>query len=226
MDANGNYHINIKEYYNTCNKTEERKNSFEYFNDKYVKNPFENYWIIEEESRFIARKFNFFLPGSIYAYQYPNPITADYLSYYDKRPMVIIMKTFFAETTKRVIVQGINLNFIPEYQKMELLDTYHNVFRKELIKAEDASDEGLISQAKNIYKFLKDWIFVKKIFVNQGKIPLSFAIRNYHIQGIYNPVFIEIEDWVSIPFYVPKEIEGKFIGQIYADYLVNKNLLK
>ncbi|MFM2010801.1 MAG: hypothetical protein RLZZ479_1192 [Bacteroidota bacterium] len=216
-------HIDIKNFYISNQKTGIRKEAFQFFEDKYVKNPFENYWIIEEESRFIARKINFFLPGSIYTFRYPDPITKDVLSYYDTRPMLLVMNTFLAKTTNRVILQGINLNFVPELQKVELLDTYYKVFKNNLLNAERDSDKGLIGQAKNIARYLSDWTFMTKVFVNQGKIPLTFIIRNYDITGILNPVLIEIEDWSMIPFYVPREIEGKSPAQIYADYTVFKN---
>lgn len=211
-------HIDIRKYYDSVHKDKERHEVYQYFNTKYVKKPWDNYFIIEDESRFIARKIKFFLSGSIYLFGYPNPMTKDILSFYDKRPMTLIIGTFTAKTTKNIIIQGINLNFIPEQQKMVLLETYYQVFSEYLINAERDSDQGLIGQAKNLGKFLTDWSFMTKAFVKQGKIPLTFAIRNYEISGIINPVLIEIEDWPMIPFFVPKDLEGKAPAQIYADY--------
>jgi hypothetical protein len=155
-------------------------------------------------------------------YQYPNPIYKDVLAYYDKRPMVLIIGTYKAKTTGRQIVQGINLNFIPEKEKVQLLDTYYRVFGKHLIDAEIDSARGLISQAKNIAKYLIDWSLLTSTFVKQGKIPLSFAIRNYAITGILNPVFIEIEEWSLIPFFGPRDFHGTSPAQVYADYRVAK----
>ena len=215
-------HIDIKKFYESSGKSDARKTAFQFFSDKYIKNPFDNYWIIEDESRFEARKLKFFLPGSIYMFGYPNPITKDALSFYDQRPMVLIIGTFTAKTTGRTIVQGINLNFVPEKQKVELLDTYYRVFRKDLLNAEKESDKGLVGQAKNLAQYLKDWTLMTKVFVDQGQIPLTFIIRNYDIKGILNPVLVEIEDWPMIPFYVPKEIKGKGPAQVYADYITAK----
>ena len=120
LDKDG--YISVSEFYSTTKKNEARKSAYQYFNDKYVKTPFDNYFVIEEESRFEARKLNFFLPGSIYMFGYPNPINKDILSYYDKRPMILVIGSFLAKTTGRNILQGINLNFIPEKQKVILLD--------------------------------------------------------------------------------------------------------
>lgn len=220
--ANVDGHIDIKKYYEDSNKSKERTSAFQFFSDKYIKSPFENYFIIEEESRFEARKLAFFLPGSIYMFQYPNPITKDYLSYYDKRPMVLIIGTFIAKTTGRTIVQGINLDFIPEKQKVDLLDTYYRVYMKDLLGAEKDSDAGLVGQAKNLAKYLTDWSLMTKVFVDQAKIPLTFAIRNYDMAGILNPVLVEIEDWCMIPFYAPREIQGKGLAKIYAEYITAK----
>jgi hypothetical protein len=215
-------HIEIKKYYESANKGEARKTAYQFFEDKYIKNPFDNYWIIEQESRFEARKLKFFLPGSIYMFQYPNPLTKDILSFYDKRPMILIIGTFIAKTTGRTIVQGINLNFVPEKQKVELLDTYYRVYRKDLLGAEKDSDSGLVGQAKNLAQYLKDWALMTKVFVDQGMIPLTFIIRNYDMKGILNPVLVEIEDWPMIPFFVPKDIKGKGVAQVYADYITAK----
>jgi hypothetical protein len=220
-------HIDILEYYKKANKAEERKEAFGYFETKYVEQPFENYFIIEEESRFIARNIRFFLPGSIYTYGYPNPITKDVLSYYDRRPMSLILQTFKAKTTGRTILQAINLNFIPETQKVLLLHTYYRFFGRYLLEAERDSDRGLIAQAKNLAKFLKDWTQVNTVFVKQGKIPLTFAVRNYDVSGILNPVMIEMEDWSMIPFFVPRELQGIGPAQVYADYVTaKKNALR
>ena len=192
-------YISVSEYYSSTKKSEARKSAYQYFNDKYVKKPFDNYFIIEEESRFEARKLNFFLPGSIYMFGYPNPINKDILSYYDKRPMILVIGSFLAKTTGRNILQGINLNFIPEKQKVALLDTYQRIFRNDLRDAERNSDKGLVGQAKNIAKYLVDWALMTSVFVNKGKIPLNFAVRNYDIKGVLNPVLIELEDWPMIP---------------------------
>jgi hypothetical protein len=215
-------YISVSEFYSSTKKNETRKSAYQYFNDKYVKTPFENYFIIEEESRFEARKLNFFLPGSIYMFGYPNPINKDILSYYDKRPMIIVIGSFFAKTTGRYILQGINLNFVPEKQKVVLLDTYQRTFNKDLREAERNSDIGLIGQAKNIAKYLKDWALMTTVFVNRGKIPLNFAVRNYDIKGVLNPVLIELEDWPMIPFFVPRELEGISPAQVYAEYAIAK----
>ena len=212
-------HIDIKEYYQKTNKSAERKEAFNFFQDKYEKSPFDNYFIIEQTSRFVAKKVKKFLPGSIYTFQYPDPITKDELSYYDQHPMILVFGTFVAKTTGRLILQGVNMNFIPERQKVQLLDTYYRVFSKELLSAERDSDEGLIGQAKSLAKFLCDWALMTNVFVKQGKIPLTFTLRNYDISRIVNPVLVEIEDWCMIPFYVPRELQGISPAQVYSDYV-------
>jgi hypothetical protein len=214
-------HINIQDYYINADKIKERKETFFYFEDKYVKNPFDNYFIIEETSRFIAQKFKFFLPGSIYTFKY-DPIYKDVLDFYDTRPMSLITKTFVAKETKNVIVQGLNLNFIPEVQKVQLLNSFYKVFRNDLLNAERESDSGLISQAKNLAKYLENWSFMTTVFVNQSKIPLNFIVRNYEISRILNPVLVELEDWCVVPFYIPKEIQKVGLNKVYEEYITAK----
>jgi hypothetical protein len=59
-------------------------------------------------------------------------------------------------------------------------------------------------------------------FDKNAKIGLSFAIRNYEIKRILNPVLIEVEDFDMIPYFVPKEMMGLPIGGIYALYLTRR----
>jgi hypothetical protein len=60
--------------------------------------------------------------GKIYTFQYRNPKTKDKLEYYDVQPNVFVLNTFKAETTNNDIIMGINLNFIPQTYRIQILD--------------------------------------------------------------------------------------------------------
>lgn len=198
-----------------------RKEAFFYFNDKYFKNPFKDYWIIEQQERFKAQKLKFFMPGRIYTYQY-NPHSADILSFYDKRPMVYIIGQYTSASTGWNIVQGVNLNFLPETVKANFLDTTMNIFGKAYEEADKMSDDDKIASMKAISMMVTNWYFMSANFDKRAKIGLEFAVRNYDLARIIKPVLIEIEDFPMVPYFVPKEFAGKSPAYVYQLYLKQK----
>lgn len=203
------------------NKAELRKTTYQFFNDKYIKNPFQNYWIIEQTERFKAKGLRFFMPGRVYTYQY-NPAGADVLDFYDKRPMVYIIGEYVSKSTGKRIVQGINLNFLPEKVKARFIDTAYRIFGDAYKVADEMSDEDRLVSMMQINNLVTNWYFMSLNFDKNAKIGLSFAVRNYDIKRILNPVLIEVEDFEMIPYFVPKEMMGLPIGGIYALYLKNR----
>lgn len=209
-------------YNDEKNKDGLRKEAFTYFNDKYFKNPFKEYWIIEQTERFKAQKLKFFMPGRIYTYQY-NPHGTDVLDFYDKRPMVYILGQYTSQSTGYNIVQGINLNFLPEKAKATFIDVAMQVFGKAYEEADQMSDKDRIASMKAINQMVTNWFFMAANFDKRGKIGLQFAVRNYDITRIVRPVLIEVEDFPMVPYFVPKEFAGKSVGYVYQLYIKQKN---
>jgi len=211
----------LDNYQNESDKDKLRKEAFFYFNDKYFKKPFEDYWIIEQQERFKAKKLKFFMPGRVYTFQY-NPHSADILSYYDKRPMVYIVGEFISQNSGYHIMQGINLNFLPEKTKATFIDIAFSIFGKAYEEADEMSDKDRLASMKAINELVTNWYFMSSNFDKRGKIGLSFAVRNYDIANIINPVLIEVEDFPMIPYFVPREFAGKPPAFIYQLYLKSR----
>ena len=209
-------------YKDEKNKDALRNDAFTYFENKYIKNPFKEYWIIEQQERFKARKLKFFIPGRIYTFAY-NPHGQDILDFFDKRPMVFIIGQFISSTTGYNIVQGINLNFLPEQVRALFLDTMINTFGKAYEEADQMSDKDQIALMRSINTMVTNWYFMTGIFDKKAKIGLQFATRNYDLARMIQPVLIEIEDFSMIPYFIPKEFVGKSPAFIYQLYLKSKN---
>ena len=201
-----------------------RKEAFKYFEDKYVKNPFQDYWIIEQQERFKAKKLKFFIPGRIYTFAY-NPHGQDVLDFFDKRPMIFIIGQYVSSSTGYNIVQGINLNFLPEQAKAVFLDTMINSFGKAYEDADKMSDKDQLALMQSISSMVTNWYFMTGVFDKKAKVGLQFATRNYDIARMIQPVLIEIEDFPMIPYFVPREFSGKSTGYIYQLYLKSKNTI-
>lgn len=207
----------MERYDDAQDKQQLRKESFQYFNDKYFKEPFTNYWIIEQTERFKARKLKFFMPGRIYTYQYM-PHGTDVLDFYDKRPMVYIIGEFISPSSGMHIVQGVNLNFLPEKAKAQFIDTAYRIFGDAYKIADEMSDDDRLASMKVINKLVTNWFFMASNFDKNSKIGLAFAVRNYDITQIKNPVLIEVEDFEMVPYFVPRELAGKAVAFVYQLY--------
>jgi hypothetical protein len=212
-------------YENEKDKDRLRKEAFFYFNDKYFKNPFQEYWIIEQTERFKARRLRFFLPGRVYTFQY-TPESKDILSFYDKRPMVYIIGEYISEKGNH-IVQGINLDFITEKSKARFLDTALSIFQDDYKLADEMSDTDKISSLKTVRNFIQNWNFMEKNFDLRAKVGLEFATRNYILEKIQKPVLVELEDLQMLPYYTPRELVGKPPAYVYQLYLKERqNIIK
>jgi hypothetical protein len=209
-------------YQDEKNKDVLRKEAFTYFQDKYVKDPFSDYWIIEQQERFKAKRLKFFIPGRVYTFSY-NPHGSNILNFYDKRPMALIIGQYVSQTTGYNIVQGINLNFLPEVAKALFLDTMMSSFGKAYEEADQMSDKDQVALMQSISGIITNWYFMTTTFDKRAKIGLQFAVRNYDIARMTQPVLIEMEDFAMIPYFVPKEFVGKSPAFIYQLYLKSKN---
>ena len=208
----------LQAYKEQKNKEKLRKESFPFFNDKYFKDPWKEYDFLETEERYDVRKLKTFIPGRIYTFQY-DPLYKNLLDYYDMRPIIIAHGTFVAKTTGNIILQGINLNFLPEFARVQTMELFYRTFQSDLEEAEGLVERGRVGLLKQAWKYLTDWYFMVKVFNSVGKIGYQWAFRNYIIPRIKNPVIVELEDWEMIPYFVPKEFKGATPGDVWAAYI-------
>jgi hypothetical protein len=213
----------LETYNKEKRKDELRKEAFTFFEEKYFKKPFQEYDFLETTERFDVKKLKFFIPGRIYTWQY-DPLYKDFMDFYDIRPMVLVHSQFVSKAGN-LIVQGLNLNFLPEFQRVQTLELFYRVYQKDLDEAERSIDKNQIGLLRNAWKFLTDWYFTIKIFNEQGKIGYQWAYRNYIIPRIKEPVIVELEDWNMIPYFIPKEFQGKSPAAIWGEYAKYKNEL-
>jgi len=215
----------INEYRETTDKDKLRKEVYPYFNEKYFKKPYQVLDdLFDTNERVQAQKLRFFLPGRIYTWKY-DPLYKDFLDFYDTRPIVLVHSQYVAETTGNMIVQGLNLNFLPELQRAQTMEVFYQIFKADIKGAEQMIEKEQIGVMRNAWQFLTDWYFTIKIYNQQARIGYQWAYRNYIIPRITSPVLIEMEDWHYIPFFVPKEFKGKAPAQIWSEYTSHKSEL-
>jgi len=211
MESPKNSYKRIKKDHNRI------KNSFSYFKEKYIDKDENKYFLKLNEGKLLESSKALFIPGRIYTYQY-DPLYKDVLSYYDKRPVVIVHSIYKHPNTKNNLLVGINLNFLPEKIKVTVLQYYYEQFKKEIERSEkEYWNNRLFLTSSRIISFLKDWLLQLRVF-NSKNLNYGFAYRQYIITRMLNPVLVEYDDWEIIPFLHSKEIIGKSLPDIYREY--------
>jgi len=203
-----------------------RSEAYSFFFNKYFKDPYHDKGFLDTTERLQAKNLKQFIPGKIYTFQY-DPLYKDILDYYDKRPIILVCGQWVAKSTGNTIVTGINFNFLPEIAKVNTLEYYYQSVKDDLDVAYKITTESdQVSFIKRALIVLQDLVQTFNIFNKAGQIGYQFAMRNYIVSNrIKQPVLVEYDDWEWIPFLQTKDIVGKSIGEIYKEYIEQKNVL-
>jgi hypothetical protein len=203
-----------------------KQEAYPYFLDKYIKDPYADNGFLDTTERLSAKTLRQFIPGKIYTFRY-DPVYKDILAYYDKQPIILVCGQWIAETTGNQIVTGINLNFLPEIERVNTLEYYYQSVKADLDKAYKESEKNnQVSFIKRALIVLQDITQMFNVFGKAGKIGYQYAMRNYIIGGNMQKVsLVEYDDWQYIPFIQTKDIVGASLGEIHKAYLDSKNQL-
>ena len=173
---------------------------------------------LNERSRYKFGDPTFFMPGKIYTFTY-DPLNKDILEFYNKRPVILCHDVYKAKTGN-TIVEGLNLNFLPEQMKANVLDLHYNTFKKDIQLSEDIAGYSRFTlKATRFMYFLKNWLQGIKLFESKN-INYNFAYRQYIIPRMKNAALIEYDDWNIIPLLnvQSKELIGITLPQLYKRY--------
>jgi hypothetical protein len=213
---------------NMKSRPEIKKEAYPYFMDKYIKDPYNtsNDALFSTTERISAKTLRQFIPGKIYTFRY-DPIHKDILAYYDKQPIILVCGQWVAESTGNQIVTGINLNFLPEVERVNTLEYYYQSVKSDLEKSySETEKKSQVSFIKRALIVLQDLVQIFNVFGKAGKIGYQYAMRNYIIGGNMQKVsLVEYDDWQYIPFIQTKDIVGASLGEIHKAYNDSKNQL-
>ena len=212
----------IKTY--KSNLKNESRNRFEYneywadiYFSKYKAIKKEGFGDTNEESQIL--RLNKFIPGKIYTFKY-DPIYKDILSFYDTMPLLFVNNVYHCKNTGNDIVQGVNLNFLPEIIRVKLLNVFYNKFKDEINISEDMVYDNKVNlyQINNILHFFSDFRKVLKLFNGHNKLGYDYAYRSYAMQNIDNLRYVEYQHWEMIPFLNTNKFIGASVEEIYSAY--------
>ena len=214
----------LKTYQRIADKDIERKEAFSYFNDKYFKEPYKNEFPFSSDERIYAKSLPM-VPGKIYTFQY-DPLYKDELYYWDARPMLLVLEAYVKnENTGNILVKGLNLNFIPEFARVVLLDAYMDATAVEQKKYEKEVMQGKVGILPGVYSFFSNPENVQNLFNRKNAVGYQFLYRQYLPQRMTNRTIVEQEDWMYLPFYVGKEYQGLPAAQVFKQYAGKRNEL-
>jgi hypothetical protein len=205
----------LQVYENQRNKPQLRAEAYNFFYEKYIKDPYSDNQVFGDDERFSSQNLPI-QPGKIYTYSY-DPLTKDSLSFYDVRPFVLVLEAY-VKTNENVLIKGVNLNFLPESVRVKLLEATFNALRPSYESSNKEINSGRIGLMRQVANVLKDSKFVFTLFHTKANVPYEFAYRNYIVGRIKNLVQIETEDWSMIPYYIGKEYKEMTAGDIFRLY--------
>jgi hypothetical protein len=128
-----------------------------------------------------------FQPGKIYVFRYEHPVTQDRLQYWDANPVVLSLGRVDG------VDVGINLNYLPQKAKLQLLDRIYKSFGSRIEEAE-AKKPGVAKQQKSILSLNQATL---ERFV--GKMGINYAIKRYVTNLRKNSKVVSAEGWKYLP---------------------------
>lgn len=122
---------------------------------------------------------------------------------------------------KKNIIKGLNLNMLPNFERLKFLEAFYQAFKPFFEKIEETiyNNKPALNE-----KFIQLSLNKKNsdIFKKFNKIyneKFDFAYRSYNLKNLINYRMIEYEEWRYIPFFNPKNSFKKInFDKIYEAY--------
>lgn len=173
----------------------------------------EKLWEIDstdQESIMLRKNGGYPLPGFIYTFLYPPTKVGDGIveildgpnlkKYIDYVPLV------FCLSIQQDTFKGINLNTLPNIERVKFLETYYNVYKSFFKDIENLTENDKLALNKAFITAATSGNAPKIIeIMNQiSQANFSYGFRTYKMEKIKILRMIEYCEWNYIPFYDPK----------------------
>jgi hypothetical protein len=155
-------------------------------------------------------RYNLFIPGKMYIFDYDAKTYLDPLPYFDSKPTIISLG--INRNVKPLIEVGLNLNYLPENIKEKVLDKIADFYSSSInenIKgrnSEDATRQPGLSIDYSKIKPIIDYYY------------LGFAIKNYIPGRKTNVRVISYENWYKALLIEQDGFIGATDVKVHRDY--------
>lgn len=160
----------------------------------------------------LVESFNggFPLPGFIYTFIYPPKNSEEIIITDGKREKVYkdYVPIFFCTGIKdNKILRGINLNTLPELERVKFLESYYRMYLDFFKDIELLTEnDKLALNKKYINLALSPTGYdIIKLFNELTNAKFNYGFRNYQMDNIKQFRMIEYSEWNYIPHYDPKD---------------------
>ena len=186
----------------------------------------------DQEGLMRKRNGGYPISGFVYTFIYP-PQNDDHVKVMDngkERDYIDFVPIVFCTSVKKMIFKGINLNTLPNIERVKFFETYWNIYKDFFINIEEITENDKLALNKKFINVMSSPSSNVMIDV-MGRIAganFNYGYRSYDIMRIKQLRMIEYTEWDLIPFYEPKNafklMNEKKIHDIYYRTLNdNKN---
>lgn len=178
----------------------------------------------DQESLIITRNGGYPIPGMIYTFLYGEPdqimLKVGHKDFIDVIPLVFCMNNDVGS------FKGINMNMLPSDIRLRFLDAFYDVFDDFFKReAETLAQNNKLALNKRFIEYVKSGKGqnMLKLFNQRHGANFNYGYRSYKIEKVKKLRMVEYNEWLYIPFLIPKEAFRRInFNQIHKLYHLGK----
>lgn len=176
----------------------------------------------DQESLLIKLNGGYPVPGCIYTFIYKEKDNEVIVKDGKKEKKFIdYIPIVFCTSIDKNMIKGINLNILPEMERVKFFESYYNLYKDFFKDIEDLTENNKLALNKR-YISLATSAKGKEIIPLLSAISgsnFNYGFRSYNVNKIKQLRMIEYTEWEYIPYYAPinafKLLNMKLIHNLY-----------
>ena len=163
------------------------------------------------------------LPGFIYTFMYP-PQGGDLIKVAEKgkeKEYIDFVPLTFCTSVKGLTFKGINLNTLPNLERVKFLEIYWKIYKNFFKNIEELTENDKLALNMKFINLMSSPVSNKILEIMSRAVNANFnyGFRSYDMKRIKQLRMIEYVEWDLIPHYSPKNaFKGMNQKQIHDLY--------
>jgi hypothetical protein len=185
----------------------------------------------DQESLVFTLNGGFPIPGLMYTFIYHGQKEDEILLYIaqgqEKKYVDFVPIVFCLGVYPDMMMSGINLNILPNLERLKLLEEYYQIYKAFFKDIEELTENNKLAINKKFIEISKNGDMQKiiKAFSTKTGANFNYAFRKYDFKKIDNLRMIEYSEYIYTIFYDPKNAFRKMNQkQIHDFYWRTKNI--
>ncbi len=159
----------------------------------------------DQEIKLISLNGGYPMPGMIYTFMYgePDQIQAKLFT----KDFIDVAPILFCMNSDRGSFKGINMNMLPPDARLDFLESFYLTFKDFYEReAEVLSQNDKLAINKRFLSYAKSGKTQEmlRVFNSKNAANFNYGYRSYKIEKVKKLRMIEFNEWLYIPFFVPK----------------------